>query len=144
MNQRSETDMTAEEQLALVKKHYDVNRAGDWDAAAELITDDFVITIPSYMPFGGTYRGKTAFQELIPAVANSVRLAGMEYLATTVGDGYAIELVEFTLAGAEDSPTLVSEVVWFRGRQICEIRPFYADYRAFVDAAARRKEEESR
>ena len=64
--------MTPEEQLELVKLHYALNGAGDYPAAQELVTDDFFITIPAYMPFAGVYRGKGAFRELIPIEANAV------------------------------------------------------------------------
>lgn len=64
--------MKREEQLELVRKHYALNSAGDFAAAGELLTEDFSITIPSSMPFAGTYRGKGAFRELIPIVAQAV------------------------------------------------------------------------
>ena len=51
--------MTNEEKLHLVKQHYALNAAGNYDAARELLTDDFSLTIPSYMPFGGTWRART-------------------------------------------------------------------------------------
>ncbi len=54
--------MTPEEQLELVKNFYTLNGAGEYLAARELLTDDFFITIPPYMPFAGVYRGKGAFR----------------------------------------------------------------------------------
>jgi ketosteroid isomerase-like protein len=135
--------MTPEEQLELVKKHYTLNSAGDYPAAQELLTDDFFITIPSYMPFAGVYRGKGAFRELIPIVVETAAVTGMKLVATTVGDNYAVEIVEFTLAGDAGSPFQVAEVIRFRGNQICEIRPFYFDPAPMIAAAARRKSSES-
>jgi ketosteroid isomerase-like protein len=132
--------VTSEQQLELVKKFYALNAAGDHAAAQELLTDDFFITIPSYMPFAGTYRGKGAFRELIPLVVESVGVAGMKFVATTVGGGYAVELVEFTLAGDAGPPFQVAEAIQFRGNQICEIRPYYYDPNPMIAAAARRKE----
>jgi len=129
--------MTPEEQLDLVKKHYALNKAGEHEAARELLTDDFSITIPHYMPFAGVYRGKDAFAELIPIVVKSVSVTDLKYVATTVGDDHAVELVEFTIAGHDGGPVEVAEVVWFRGDQICEIRPFYYDPFPFIEAAKR-------
>src|SRR5580693_6658647 len=105
--------VTPEEQLALVKQHYALNTAGDFDGAAELVTDDFVITIPPYMPFAGAYRGKTAMRTLIPIVVSSVSVSNVRYVATTVGDGYVAELVEFTLAGHDGPPMQAVEVNTF-------------------------------
>ncbi len=130
--------MTPEEQLKLVKKHYALNAAGDRAAAEELLTDDFFIEIPPYMPFAGIYRGKSAFRELIPIVVESASVTDMKFVATTVGDGYAVEIVEFTLAGHDGTPAQVAEVISFRGNQICEIRPFYFDPAPFLEAAAQR------
>ena len=131
--------MTPEEQLELVKKHYELNTAGARAAAEELLTDDFFISIPSYMPFGGVYRGKGAFRELIPMVAETVGLAGIKLVETTVGGDYAVEIVEFTLAGEAELPVQATEVIRFRGNQICEIRTYYFDPSPMVAAGARRK-----
>jgi hypothetical protein len=60
----------------------------------------------------------------------------MKFVATTVGDDYAVEL---TLAGDAGPPFQVAEVIRFRGNQICEIRPFYFDPSPMIAAAARRK-----
>jgi ketosteroid isomerase-like protein len=127
--------MTPDQQLDLVKRHYALNTAGDFDGAAELVTDDFVITIPPYMPFAGAYRGKTAMRELIPIVVSSVAVSNVKYVATLVGDGYVAELVEFTLAGNDGPPMQGVEVNSFRGNQICEIRPYYFDATSMVEAA---------
>jgi ketosteroid isomerase-like protein len=131
--------MTPEQQLELVKRHYALNTSGEFDRAAELVTDDFVITIPPYMPFAGTYRGKNAMRELIPLVVSSVAVSNVKYVATTVGDGYVAELVEFTLAGNDGPPMQAVEVNSFRGNQICEIRPYYFDATSMVEAAKGRK-----
>lgn len=127
--------MSPEEQLDLVKRHYALNSAGDFDTAAELVTDDFVITIPPYMPFAGEYRGKTAMRTLIPIVVATVSVSGVKYVATTVGDGYVAELVEFTLAENDGPPMQAVEVNSFRSNQICEIRPYYFDATLMVQAA---------
>jgi hypothetical protein len=95
------------------------------------------------MPFAGTYRGKGAFRELIPIVVGTVGVTSMKYVATTVGDDYAVEIVEFTLARDTGSPFQVAEVIRFRQNQICEIRPFYFDPAPMIAAAARRKSTES-
>lgn len=135
--------MTPEEQLDLVKRHYELNAAGEFGAAEALLTDDFFITIPPYMPFAGVYRGKKAFQELIPLVVGSVGVAGIAHIATTVGDGCAVDIVEWTLAGDDGPPMQGAELIRFRGHQICEIKPFYFDASPMLAAAARRRSGEA-
>jgi ketosteroid isomerase-like protein len=130
--------MTPEEQRQLVNKHYSLHAAGDFTAARELLTDDFFISIPSHLPFAGVYRGKDAFRELIPIVVEAVAVTDMKFVATTVGDGCAVEIVEFTLAGHDGPPVQVAELNLFRDNKICEIRPFYSDPTPWIDTAARR------
>jgi hypothetical protein len=62
---------TPEEKLVILRQHYALNGTGDHARARELLADDFVITIPAFMPFGGTYRGKDAFLELIPLIGSA-------------------------------------------------------------------------
>jgi ketosteroid isomerase-like protein len=130
--------MTPEEQRQLVDDHYSLNAAGDFAAARELLTDDFFITIPPHMPFSGVYRGKDAFRDLAPSVVEAVAVADMKFVATTVGDGCAVEIVEFTLAGYDGPPVQVAELIRFRDNKVCEIRPFYFDPAPMLDAASRR------
>ena len=87
------------------------------------------------------YRGKEAFRVLIPAVAEAVPLTNIEYVASTVGGDYVIEIVEFTLAHGHGRVE-ATEVIRFRGNQICEVRPFYFDPTPMITAAARRKSAE--
>ena len=129
--------MTPQEQVELVKRHYAFQAAGDHAAAEELLTEDFFLIIPSVMPFAGDYRGKKAFRELIPLVAETVAVTKMEFVATTVGDDRVVEIVEFTLGGDPGVTTQVAEVNRFRGNQICEIRPFYCDPAPWIEAARR-------
>ena len=131
--------MTQEEQLDVIRKHYDLNGAGEYKAAAELVTEDFVITIPPYMPFGGVYRGKGAFRELIPLVREAVAIAGIRPVTTTLGPDSAVEIVEFTFAGEDKATTQVAELIRFRGNQICEIRPYYNDPNPFLASAQGRR-----
>lgn len=131
--------MNTEEQLELVKKHYALNSAGDLLAAQELLTDDFFITIPPCMPFAGVYRGKSAFRQLIPIVVETVVVAGIKHVATTVGEGYAVDIVEWTLAEDAGSPVQGAELIRFRGNQICEVRPYYFDPSPMIAAAVQRK-----
>jgi hypothetical protein len=60
--------VTPEEQIEVAARFYALNSGGNLEAAEELLTEDFFITIPPHLPFGGVYRGKSAFRELIPLV----------------------------------------------------------------------------
>ena len=129
--------MTQEEKLDLVRRHYDLTGAANYPAAQELLTDDFSITIPSSLPFGGTYLGKGAFVELIPIVAKAVTPISLRFIETAVSEDSVVQIVEFILEGNSAS-TYVAELIRFRGDQICEIKPFYSDVNSFMTAAARK------
>jgi hypothetical protein len=131
--------MTSEEQHQLVDDHYSLNAAGNFVAARGPLTDDFFITIPPRMPFSGVYIGKDAFRELAPTVIEAVAVADMKFVATTVGDGCAVEIVEFTLAGYDGPPVQVAELIQFRDDKICEICPFYFDAAPMLGATTRRR-----
>ena len=92
------------------------------------------------MPFGGTYRGKDAFLELIPICVKVLAIRKIEHVATTIGDGYAMELVEFTLEGHDGPPLAVAEVIKFRDNKICEIRPYYYDPFPMIAVAQQRSQ----
>ena len=131
--------MTPEEQIELVKRHYALNASGDYAAAEDLLTDDFVITIPSFLPFAGAYRGKKAFRELIPRVVESLAVVKIKSVATTVGDDHAVEVVEFTFAGDDGVTVQNTEVIRFREQQICQIPPVTHAPAPCIAAAARLK-----
>ena len=131
--------MTSEQQLEIVDQHYVLNSAGDYQAAQKLLTDDFEINIPPPLAFAGIYRGKGAFVELIPLVVASISPTSITPIATTIGGGYAVVLVEFRFAGDDGPPARVAEALRFRGNQICEVRPYYFDLAPMLAAAERRK-----
>lgn len=125
----------ADPKLDIVRRHYALNASGDHAAARELLTDDFVIVVPAFMPFGGTYRGKDAFLELIPRVRAAAAVLSIKPIATSVGDDHVVEIVEFTLAGHDGPKPQVAELIRFRGDRICEIRPFHSDPFPFMGRA---------
>jgi hypothetical protein len=68
-------------------------------------------------------------------------MARVNFVATTAGGDYAIEIVEWVLADDASSIVQGTEVIRFRGKQICEIRPYYFDAAPMVAAAAARRSE---
>ena len=110
----------------------------DEPARSEYISTHFAEQFScSFLPFAGVYRGKKAFRELIPRVAESLAVVKIKSVATTVGDDHAVEVVEFTFAGEDGVTVQNTEVIRFRGQQICEIRPFYHDPAPWIAAATR-------
>jgi ketosteroid isomerase-like protein len=61
-----EKQMTSNEQrnLDLTAQLYEAAGRGDWDAAADMLSDDFFATEAPGLPFAVVYRGKRALEEL--------------------------------------------------------------------------------
>lgn len=59
--------VTTAEKLAILRQHYALNGAGNHAAARELLTDDFVITIPSFHAVRRHLPRKRCFSRADPA-----------------------------------------------------------------------------
>ena len=119
--------MTDEEIRKLVDDMYEATGRGDFDGAEQFLTDDLVITEADTLPMAGVYRGKTALRELFIKVMGLMDVAGLERVATTVGDGYAIVIVRFQFADPSLESAELCEMFRFRDGQVCEIKPYYFD-----------------
>ena len=82
--------------------------------------------------------GKDAFREVIPIVRQEIAVKELRFVATTLSDDYAVEVVEFILEDHDGAPLPVAELIRFRGKQICEVKPFYNDPFPMIEIATRR------
>ena len=131
--------MTPEEQIELVKRHYALNASGDYAAAEDLLTDDFVITIPSFLPFAGVYRGPRALQQLFEIVMASAGVVGLDIHEITAGGDRVVALLDLLLEGTPPVRVPLAETFRVREGKVCEIRPYYYDPTPIVSAVAARK-----
>ena len=123
---------------ALVKRLYGAVLSDDFAAAEALVTDDFTIVEAADLPFGGSYTGKDAFQQLFAKVGPLLAIRGVamkHYLADAEGVAVVVDLtVEHD--GRHEVLQIV-ELVSFRGEKVCRLQPFYFDT-AKVHACAKR------
>lgn len=115
------------ERLALVNRLYALTGAGEWDAAEAMVTDDFFVTEADHLPFAGTYSGKGGLRRLFETVMGMADVIDMQIHETTVGEEYAVTLVDLVFAEPAGGRARIAEMFRFRGDKVCEIRPFYFD-----------------
>lgn len=127
--------MTAQEMIQFVDDLYAATGAGDWDKAASMLTDDFVVTEASGLPMAGEYRGKNALQELYMKVMGLVDVVGLNRVETTVGRDHAVTILSFQFADPAVPSAELCELFRFRDGKCCEIKPFYFDVAVFMAAA---------
>ena len=126
--------MTSEEMIRFVDDLYGATGVGDWDKAASMLTDDFVVTEADCLPMAGTYRGKYALQELFIKVMGMVDVAALDRVQTTAGGDYAVTILSFRFADPALAPAELCELFRFRDGKCCEIKPYYFDPAVFTAA----------
>ena len=119
--------MTPEQMLKYVEDLYAATGSGDWDRAADMLTDDFFITEADNLPYAGVFRGKGALRELFTKVMGMMDVAGLDIVETTVGKEHAITILSFRFADPALAPGHLAELYRFRDGKVCEIRPYYFD-----------------
>jgi ketosteroid isomerase-like protein len=127
--------MTPDEIRKFVDELYGLTAAGDWDAVAERLTDDFVVTEADGLPMAGRFEGRNALRDLYVKVMGTLDVAALDRVETTVGGDYAVAILSFRFADPSLPPAEICEMFRFRGDKLAEIKPFYFDPAPVVAAA---------
>jgi SnoaL-like domain len=127
--------MTPQQIEQFVDALYDATGTADWDGAAALLTDDFVVTEADPLPMAGVYRGKNALKELYQAVMEIADVAGFDRIQTTVGGDYAVCILSIQFVDPALAPAELCELFRFKDGKCCEIKPYYFDPAQFIAAA---------
>ena len=128
--------MTHEEMIAFVDELYTATGAGDWDKAADMLTDDFFVSEADGLPMAGIYRGRHALRDLFVKVMGMLDVAALERRQTTAGGDYAVTILTMRFADPAIPPAELCELFRFRDGKCCEIKPYYFDPQALVRAAS--------
>lgn len=126
--------MTHEQMTSLVDDLYAATGAGDWDKAASLLTDDFVVSEADGLPMAGVYRGRHALRDLFIKVIGMLDVAALERTQTTVGGDYAVAILTMRFSDPSLPHAELCEVFRFRDGKCCEIKPFYFDPQTIIAA----------
>jgi len=131
--------MNREEIAAFVDRLYAVSGAGDWEAAAEMLTDDFVAYEADSLPMAGEYRGRNGLRDLFGKVMAMVDVAALERSTLPIADDAAIAVLTMRFADPALKPAELCEMFRFRDGKCCEIKPYYYDPAPFIAAVAAKK-----
>jgi ketosteroid isomerase-like protein len=74
---------------------------GEWDAVAELMSEDFVIHEPATLPYGGEWRGRDALQRLYAHVMGFWRDPEVRWLELLGGERHTVALLDLTATAPE-------------------------------------------
>lgn len=113
--------------IDVIDKLYEATGAGDFDEAEKYLSDDFIISEAASLPFGGTYRGKSALRELYAVVMAKMSIAELTHTHLMVGETAACCQVKLRCAPPSEDEIELIEVFLFQGDKVCEIRPYYYD-----------------
>ncbi len=123
--------MTDQEQdiLAATVQLYEHTRRGDWDAAAEMLTDDFFVTEAPGLPYEGVFRGRNALRELYIKVMGCMDVTGIDIHQMTVGGDWVVVLLDIVARDMDGGELRLplAEATRFRDGKVCEIKPYYFD-----------------
>lgn len=131
--------MSSEQMVAVVNELYAECAVGNWDRVAELVTDDLEIVEAKGLPMEGTYRGKTALQELFVKVFGMLDISGVDLLDMCTGKDHVVALARMNFADPDVPSAELAEAFRFRDGKVCSIVPYYFDQapvRAAADAKA--------
>lgn len=127
-------NMSPQEIVSLVDRLFAATGAGDWEAAAALLTDDFVAYEADGLPMAGTYRGRNGLRNLFEKVMGMVDVVALDRTDITVGENCAITVVNMRFADPALKPAELCEMFRFRNGKCCEIKPYYYDPASFIAA----------
>jgi hypothetical protein len=126
--------LSREDMLQIIDDLYAATGSGNFEKAADMLTDDFFVSEADSLPMAGIYRGKDALKDLYLNVMGLMDVAGLERGEVTTGGDYAICPVTFKFADPALAPAELLELFRFRGRLVCEIKPYYFDPAPIVAA----------
>lgn len=128
--------MTNEERnLATAEALYAASGSGDWAKCESMLSDNLVITEAPTLPFSGSYRGRTALQELYQKVLPMVGGATINVKGKTAGGDYVIYVLELCVPG-KPAIELLELFRFDADGKVAEIRPYYFNSDA-VNAAVK-------
>lgn len=131
--------MSPDDMIAFVDRLYGATAAGDWDTAAEMMTDDFVAHEADGLPMAGTYHGVDGFRALFTKVMGMCDVAGLDRTDIMAGTDHAVAILSFRFADPDLAPAELCETFRFRDGKCCEIKPYYYDPAPFWAAVEAKK-----
>ncbi len=119
--------MNGTEMKQIVERLFALIGEGDWDAIADMLTDDFVAVQAPLLPYSGVYKGREALRVLTERILSTVTFKTNTRLDLAVGTDHVVLLSRIDLEDREARTVQVAETFKFRDGKICEVLPHYFD-----------------
>ncbi|MBA3741455.1 nuclear transport factor 2 family protein [Sporichthya sp.] len=111
---------------ALLVSMYDAVGQGDFATVLGLLAEDILVTEPSFLPYGGTYKGREAFQAFAGDAMQHLDVAKM-VVERIIADGDRVIAILRVRALGTGEDVVLAEESLVREGQIAEIRVYCHD-----------------
>jgi ketosteroid isomerase-like protein len=122
---------TTTDAVATVQRFMDLNMAGDLEAGSQLMSEDVAVHEAPGLPYGGEYRGRAEFLELLGKIGANYELVPVEVLGVRdAGDDLVVVTSHLRFTGrasGRSAETHVCELFRIRDGQITDLDIFYKD-----------------
>jgi uncharacterized protein len=123
--------------LELTQRAYQAALRGSYDDFLALLDENISLELPSCLPHGGSYRGKSGARQLRERLIGSWNAFDVEVLEYLTGPETVIAIIRLqgTLKGADRGVDMRIAEYWrFRDGLVTELRAYYFDTHAVVEA----------
>lgn len=134
----TEANIDSSPNIATLGRFLQAFLAGGVDAALEYVHPDIVAEEPPSLPYGGRYRGKEQFADLMREIGETVEVQVIDHSMLDAGDTVVLKLrAKFTSrdTGAVAEMPVV-ELYTFTDGLISRAELFYKDTNAWLEAIA--------
>jgi ketosteroid isomerase-like protein len=112
----------------LVRALYEASFAGDANAFADAMLEDFEAYVPPVLPWGGVQRGPEVFlTNVLPQLAAAVDFASMRLISISADGDHVAALLTARSAGGDE--LWIAEHWTLRDDKLWRLRVFYHDTR---------------
>lgn len=122
-----------------VRSFYDLVLAGNFDAAADYLSDDFELFEAPAMPYAGRYVGKHAIPKLLGELVKTLHEPTIEVIDFALSETRVVVQLEITAKAASDGSPLtvpLCEILEIKDGKIITLTPYYYDQSVVINAAA--------
>lgn len=128
--------MSHDEMIKLVDDLYGACAVGEFEKAATMLTEDFVISESDSLPFACELHGPDALRDLFIMVMGMMDVAEMERGTPMVGGDCLVTKVVFKFTDPSLEPAELLELFRIRDGKVCQIKPYYYDPAPVIAACA--------
>jgi uncharacterized protein len=128
---------TVDDNLAVIRRGYDLFFSGQTDEFFEMFDDDVVLVEADSLPYGGTYKGKEIVMKSILGVMSYFDKMTLDIETITAGDDFVIAYGRFAATGLATGMKVsfpLAEVWKLKNGKVVYLNPVYGDVKETVEA----------